>query len=361
MNQIKLLLCCLLFFALNLSGQDTHFSNYHFTPLTVNPALTGAFKGTFRVGGIYKDNYTFSQGANGYHTINVFGDSPIMKGFRSRDWIGIGLETNQFSFSGSANDAEGNGEKHSLNWTNFKISGSYHFSLDKKQNKVITLGVQMNTSSLNFNQELLQSGINTRFQYAMGGMDPDMTKYLQAITETTTRGTQARASFRDFVAGLLYVGKTKNAVLRAGFAMEGIARPRYGVRNSGSYTKPIGLHFHAEYDYRLNKTTRIIPAAYYYSLGAANALNVNGRIKYLVNEEKDFTLVGGLGVRNFRQGLLLVGAEFGKYQVGGSFDFDLGDSAIASQGFHGFEVALIYTGIIYKKPKAVPVILCPRI
>ncbi|MFZ1703637.1 MAG: PorP/SprF family type IX secretion system membrane protein [Saprospiraceae bacterium] len=345
----------------NLISQDTHFSNYHFTPLTVNPALTGAFNGTYRIGGIYKDNYTVAQNANGYHTINVFADSPIMRGFRSVDWIGIGLETNQLSFSGSTRSDEGFAEKYSLNWTNIKLSGSYHFSLNKKQSRILTLGLQMNMSSLNFNEAALRNINNTRYGIATGMVDPDMTAYLKSITTTTSSGTKANTGFRDFITGLLFVDKTKTTELRLGFAVEGITRPRYGVQNGGSYRKPFGFHAHGEYEMTISKNMKIIPGAYFYSLGAANALNINGRVKYLVNAEKDFVLVGGAGVRNLRQALLLVGAEFGNYQVGGSFDFDLAESAIASQGFHGFEVSLIYTGIVYKKPKTTPIILCPRL
>lgn len=348
--------------AVFLKGQDTHFSNYHFTPLTVNPALSGAFSGTYRIGGIYKDNYTVAQNSNGYHTINVFGDSPIMKGFRSVDWIGIGVETNQFSYSGSTRNNEGLSEKYSLNWTNFKISGSYHFSLDKKQTRILTLGLQMNTSSINFNEASLRNINTTRYGIATGNPDPDMTSYLMDITTMTNSGkTRSRTGFRDFITGLLFVNKAKTSEMRVGFAIEGITRPRYGSKIGGVYRKPIGLHIHGEYEMILNKKTRVIPAAYYYSIGTANALNINGRVKYLVSNEKDFVLVGGAGVRNLRQAILLVGAEFGNYQVGGSFDFDLAESAIASQGFHGFEIGLIYKGIIHKKPKTTPIILCPRI
>lgn len=344
-----------------LYAQDTHFSNYHFMPLTVNPAMTGAFNGTYRLGGMYKDNYTFAQSANGYHVVNVFGDSPIMRGFRSVDWIGIGVETNQLSYAGSTRNNEGLHEKYSLNWTNFKISGSYHFSLNKKQSRILTLGLQINMSSLNFNEAALRNINNTRYGIATGMDDPDMRMYLNSITTTNNRGTQARAGFRDFITGLMFVNKNKQGELRIGFAAEGITRPRYGSQNGGSYRKPVGFHIHGEYEMIMNKRTRIIPAAYFYSIGAANALNINGRVKYLVNPEKDLILVGGLGARNLRQGILMLGAEFNNYQLGASFDFDLGESAIASQGFHGFEIGLIYKGIIYKKPKTTPIILCPRI
>ena len=40
-----------------LQGQDRHFSQFYASPLTMNPALTGAFAGKFRIAGIYRDQW----------------------------------------------------------------------------------------------------------------------------------------------------------------------------------------------------------------------------------------------------------------------------------------------------------------
>ena len=47
----------LLFFSLifcfgTLQAQDIHYSLFNMSPLSLNPAQTGAFHGTFRIGGI---------------------------------------------------------------------------------------------------------------------------------------------------------------------------------------------------------------------------------------------------------------------------------------------------------------------
>ncbi|MEL6925345.1 MAG: type IX secretion system membrane protein PorP/SprF, partial [Bacteroidota bacterium] len=34
-----------------------HFSLFDFTPLTLNPAQTGAYEGSVRIGGLYRDQW----------------------------------------------------------------------------------------------------------------------------------------------------------------------------------------------------------------------------------------------------------------------------------------------------------------
>ena len=50
---------CLLVFSLFLLGkasaQDPHFSQFFSSPLTLNPAFTGKFFGTYRVAGNYRN------------------------------------------------------------------------------------------------------------------------------------------------------------------------------------------------------------------------------------------------------------------------------------------------------------------
>ena len=86
-------LLCLVFFLFSIgmmNAQDIHFSQYSLSPMTTNPAKAGSFKGTFRVGGIYRDQWgTVLQ--NQYRTPSFYIDAPIVRGFRKKDWVGIGV------------------------------------------------------------------------------------------------------------------------------------------------------------------------------------------------------------------------------------------------------------------------------
>ena len=41
----------------DISAQDIHFSMFYASPITLNPALTGVFDGTYRVAAIYRNQW----------------------------------------------------------------------------------------------------------------------------------------------------------------------------------------------------------------------------------------------------------------------------------------------------------------
>ena len=58
MNVLKFCaIALLLFFFAATQAQDIHFSQFYASPLTLNPALSGFHDGTFRVAGIYRNQW----------------------------------------------------------------------------------------------------------------------------------------------------------------------------------------------------------------------------------------------------------------------------------------------------------------
>ena len=136
---MKLLRALLFFFfagAMSGNAQSViHFSLYELNPLFVNPAKSGDFLGTLRVGGLYREQWGFSN----VTTPTVFFDSPIMNGFRKKkgDWIGIGGSVYR--------DVAGIGN---LTTTGFYLSAAYHLDIgDKKNNRILSAGVQWGQES----------------------------------------------------------------------------------------------------------------------------------------------------------------------------------------------------------------------
>lgn len=128
-----------LFFAGMISGNAqsvVHSSLYEMNPLFVNPAKTGDFLGTVRIGGLHREQWGFSNISTSF----VFFDSPIMNGFRKKkdDWIGMGA----YLF----NDASGVADIPRLG---YYLSAAYHLDLgDKKTRRVFTIGVQWGQENL---------------------------------------------------------------------------------------------------------------------------------------------------------------------------------------------------------------------
>ncbi|MBK8562535.1 MAG: hypothetical protein IPN76_04125 [Saprospiraceae bacterium] len=55
--------------------------------LHINPAFAGAYEGTFRIGGIYRDQARTAIGKSAYSTA-LCGDAPILM-IGKRHWIGV--------------------------------------------------------------------------------------------------------------------------------------------------------------------------------------------------------------------------------------------------------------------------------
>jgi hypothetical protein len=116
---------------IQIKAQDLHFTLHGLTPLAFNPANTGGFYGSYRVSALYRDQYRSVSGSAAYMTPTISVDVPVIKGFREKDWVGVGL----FIYSDKSGDA-------GLTQGATKISGSYHFALNKKGSTILTLGYQ---------------------------------------------------------------------------------------------------------------------------------------------------------------------------------------------------------------------------
>ncbi len=135
------LLCFLMLISEFSFSQDLHFTQFQFAPLTINPALAGSYKGSYRVGGIYRDQYR-SVASNAFQTMSIMVDAPVIRGLRKEDWIGIGIGSELFDKAGAL------GYKRTF----YRINAAYHFSLDKKQTSIFTIGVQRNSASVSLHR-----------------------------------------------------------------------------------------------------------------------------------------------------------------------------------------------------------------
>lgn len=344
-------------------GQDLHYSFYQFAPLTVNPALAGAFSGSYRVNGIYSQKQA-ALSARPYNTFTLSADSPIIKGLRKRDWIGVGIELSTFdelNNSGLVLDPNtGNAATGGFQaWNTFKIGLAYHLALDKKQSQIFTIGAQYGNNNRKF------VGIDQKDGrvFPVGNTkDLDIDAFNKRLMDSNNTTNKLSVPFTDMVFGILYNQRSKTSDLKLGFAVEGITRPNTTVENLAvNELKYIGLNIHGAYEMAINKQLRIIPGAYFYSLGPANGLNINTHAHYKINPEKDIILKGGLGIRNLRAVSLYVGAQIKGIDVGAAYDFDVSSAAIGSKSVGGFEIAASYIGLVYKKPKVKPEVFCPRL
>jgi type IX secretion system PorP/SprF family membrane protein len=328
-----LLIVLLLTSGFILKAQDTHFTQFGYVPLTINPAQTGLFEGSYRIGGLYRGQY-FSNGR--FKTPVFFADLPI-NGFGKTHWIGLGLNVHQDKAGVAA-----------LRTNLIGINGAYHIALDKKYNSVFSFGLQANFNQRNVDKSVLL------FQDAVlsGGVSADQS----AITG------QSR-SYTDVNVGINYRNRPdKKTGYNIGASVEHVLSPKNNlIENKEQAAKvPMRINVYGTMDLTLNKNLTFHPAAIFRTQAGNSELMVQGMAGLKIDPKKNMIVKAGLGYRLVDALQFLGGIELGDLRIGVAYDFTASKLRSDSRSQDGFEVAVGYVGKIYKTVKPTPVILCPR-
>lgn len=347
-----------LLFTSNVSGQDLHFTQFHLAPMNLNPALTGAYLGSYRIGGLYRDQYRSVsydgeavQSAKPFQTVTIFADSPIIGGFRKQDWIGIGGNF-YFDQAGGA----------SLRNIGQLLSAAYHLGIGKQAKSVFTLGAQFGAVQRRFDKS---AGV-TPFALETGlgaGQDP-LLQTLQPDQNANNQNLIPGMYTHWNVGAMLTSQLSKKADMRAGVSVAHFLRPgqsisggpaqdRRNVRTTGFLT------FYSD----IGQKFTFIPSVLFQNSGNTSQLAIQTRGALLINEAKEISLTGGLGFRvvNAADLQVMLGMDYKDIRVGLAYDINLASFNPATNGSSGFELGVTYLGKIYKKPKVKPELICPRL
>ena len=343
----------LLFALPGLKAQDIHYTLYNMSPLLTNPALTGAYSGSIRVGGIYRSQwYTIEN----YSTPSFFVDAPILRGLRDQDWIGAGLVFVQDNVG-------------PLSQTQFSFSGAYHLGLNKKQTSMLTIAAQFGGITRKADPNDFRS--QQLFGVDIGGENnpsqPDVTEGNGAMLDED--GNLER-SFNDISAGLLFrTNLDKSSKLELGFAMRHIGAPEYNLirRNNSGTGTPAGLNendrpstylIHGTYINQLNEKWSIEPTFMYQTTAGMREINLQAWLGRRINP--DVKINFGLGYRFNDAAKALLGLEYKDLRAALSYDFTLSSAGTLTNNNGGPEIAAYYIFKIYKQPDLTPSILCPQ-
>lgn len=330
---------CLMLSSANLTAQDPNFSQFFVSPLTLNPALTGKFNGTFRVAGNYRDQWPAI--SNAFITSTASFDLPILTGRISElDTWGVGVM--------AMTDRTANGI---LTTNTISLTTAYHKGLDEDGLHQLGIGFQgtysnkrLDGTKLNFENELDSLGGWTNQSGEMIDGQVINVKYfdfsLGALYNGSTDG------YNNFYLGVsaYHVNKPQESFTGIYYTLN----PRITVHAGGAI--PLGDRSKTIY---LSSLFSRQAAANNIVLGGAAGFNVNG------DEENPTNFYAGLWTRfnNVNDAVIpYVGLEFGGFRLGASYDVNISSLKTASQSRGGIEISLIY---INRPPgnKGIP---CPR-
>lgn len=309
------------------NAQDIHFSQFFASPLTLNPALTGKFDGSFRISGNFRDQWPAYN--NVYVTKTTSFDFGILKNRLSEmDQMGVGL------LGATDNAASG-----TLITNTVGLSLSFHKGLDENGFHQIGAGFQtsytnkrLDITKLLFTDQLTPLGFT-------------------GVTNEIFSNKQVNVSYVDINAGVLYNGSTNGYNnFYIGASMYHINRPKETFKGGEHLVSarttiqagskiPVGsynsLHFSTIFATQA-KTRNIV-------FGGAFCLNANQ------NGSNPTNIYFGAWARfnSINDAIIpYIGLEFGPIHIGYSYDINVSSLKTATNSVGGNEVSLIFK----KKP-----------
>jgi type IX secretion system PorP/SprF family membrane protein len=326
------------------AAQDSHFTQFYAAPLTLNPALTGAFEGRYRVGTVYRDQWRQVLD-NPMRTFAAGGDLRLKSPFRKikNDAFGLGLIF--------TNDRIG---LINFNTSQIAVSLAYHKALDSDGTQFLSIGFQggltqrsVSYDALNFQDEF--DGFSG-FNFGTGEDLPPN-----------------NFAYGDYSVGLNYTAKFgRNSTLFAGAAMHHFNQPQVAFGPDiadGSeilFTK-VSLQVAANMPLSRNSKVSFLPRVLIARQGLQLQMNAGANFRTAFPNGTTALHLGGWArpVRNNdSMGLdavvAMMGIELNNVLIG--LSYDINTRALAARQRQGaFEFSLVYLGNYDNED-----ILCPK-
>ena len=308
-------------------SQDIHFSQFYASPLTLNPANTGNFRGDWRVFNNFRTQW--KQIGVPFRTISLGGDIPFYIG---KEKLSAGIII--------VNDQSGD-EKLVVN--KFYASAAYHKTLGKS---IFRLGIQGGYVMKSFNTSKLT--FPNQFDKTIGEFNNSLTNNEKSLGDQT--------SYVDLNGGLIWSGNFGNFQPEIGVAMFHITQPKESFLGQ-NFKLPMRQVFHIGGKIDGQKIF-FMPNILYMSHSTANDLLGGGNlgVKLPSNGARIKSVFlgplfrSGTG-RNSDAFIAIFGVNFMQLDVGVSYDVNISTLKTATRNRGAFEFSLIYTAMSTKVSK----------
>jgi type IX secretion system PorP/SprF family membrane protein len=330
-------------FGFSLKAQDLHFTQYFANPLSFNPANTGFFYGSYRLGINHKQQWPWAIDGKflNYNSTSGYADfSYLDKKINDTDWAGIG-----FNF---INDIAGDGN---LNANKAYLSLAYHKGLDRKHKHFISVGVSMgyvhrsiNFAALYFNNQWVDRV----------GFDLSLAN-LENLNKQNT-------SYLDLGAGLQGKNQLSDKIgLNYGFSLLHINKPKESFY-VGSNRLGLRILVQAGLDYKINDRFDWESSFYFSNQKKAQDLLFGTMFGMSTNNDankKNSKLQLGVFYRLKDALSPILGYQYHKTRILINYDINLSSLSKASKGNGGFELSLVQIGSFKNKKNYNHKVNCP--
>lgn len=337
-------LMLVLFISKNSISQDIHFSQYFANPVSYNPANTGFFDGSYRLGVNHKQQWPWAIDNKfiNYNTSSGYADFSVLdKKMNDLDWAGVGLNF--------INDQAGDG---TLTANKGYFSFAYHKGIDKFHKHFLSVGTtigfvhrSINFGALYFNNQWVERV----------GFDISLPNNENLTKENT--------SYLDFGFGAQSSNKWgEKFTTGLGLSFLHLNRPQesfYGQSNK------LGIRYltHAWMQYQPNIKWRLDASAYASFQKKAKETMFGVLANYKAGESangKESILIWGTFYR-WKDALNpMFGYQYHNTRIILNYDINLSSLSKVSRSNGGFEFSLTHVGSFPKKQDFTKKVYCPK-
>jgi type IX secretion system PorP/SprF family membrane protein len=306
--------------SLQLQAQDIHFSQYYFSPLSLNPANCGNYNGDFRGFANYRSQWKEIDKA--YKTISAGGD-------------------------------------YSFYPMNQKVTGGVYFVNDRSGinlvvNKIFVTGA-VAKNIRGFDMHLgIQPGFVMKNIDLEAHTYPNQlnwgTGYYDAALPNQENSSQPNTKYFDLNAGFVISKRINKIEAEIGFAGFHLNSPKETLISSQNKLKSRKI-YHLELRYFLNEKITIKPHGMLNATTKASDLLTGVNVDYMLSKTPFFrnsVFAGFMWRDGFRRisdaAIFTVGMNYLNYTFGVSYDVNISELHTATNYKGAIEFAIIYTG-----------------
>jgi hypothetical protein len=315
-------------------AQDIHYSQYNYSPLNLNPALAGLNNCDYRVAINARTQWNAVSGGNTYSTGGASFDVAVGKPTKFSSFAGVGVAFNT-DVAGATN----------YNSNSAKFSAAYHFTLDRRANSSISIGLEV--------------GVNHRGLWKTGTYDSQYDEINQRYNAGLDNGEKLQRNhlvYIDAGVGALFSKsfKQKRNNIYVGIAVSHVNQPNISFYSRGVFNDESKDRLYAKTTihgggmFMLSSNFWIMPNFMLLIQGPAQQYNFGAlfRMKIGNNISKTYFYLGGQYRAPFDAFILQARLDYKKVLIGFSYDVNLSKLAPASLTLGGPELAIILTGCI---------------
>ena len=332
--------CVLFSWIHSVEGQDAHFSQFYASPLTLNPATAGTYKGTFRISTVYRDQWR-SALDNPLKTFAISGDVSFDVKYHKNtapDKVALGI-----TFFGDRVSL------FDFNTNEVVLTGAYHKLLNPKNKQYIGIGFQGGVFQKTVNYEYLT------FEDQYNSVDG----YTLGTAENLPINNRA---FADVSLGLYYtVSPNKNINFHAGLGYFHANKPNISFYNSEDIINQSLIKvnvldpkwsFHTGVSFKTSDRLSVEPRVNALVQGVFTEVNAGATFRYKTDPQAArYFLIGPYirGVKDYNQFamesfIIMTGFEINNFIIGLSYDQSLRSLIKDRRSLSSFELSLIYIG-----------------